>query len=372
MAESISQAISKESAGFLEDVKKGKPRKFAMICKGTKIISLVVYKKGSVEQKKKEAKESGRGDFYFGVVDGKGMEISFKLARADGFEEAPVRSTILKEFLEENASLKSKPLFEIVDTLGLVLDDSDPLVQRFLQLQPAALDVCEKRPELADEINALCMTIGRDFDQDLRDNIESNLSRLESLLQSSGQPSSSSSSVATPSQPANEGPELLAKLQALGPDLKDFIVNNPDAKTSILDQVAKVKSLVAESQWSDARQTLQSLTDFIKNGSQSTGSASTNEDSTQDPLEDWKATRNWAIQSLKVVAQDIAAAKDPLSAAAIIKIKAVIANLTEAPSTPEQVNELDRYLSQDDVIDDICNFAFDIRTPLLEALPQLG
>ena len=83
-------AMSKESIAMLDDVRKGKPRKFAMICKGTKVISLVVYKKGNVEQKKKkkkkEAKESGKGEFYFGIIDGRGMDVSFKLARADGFE----------------------------------------------------------------------------------------------------------------------------------------------------------------------------------------------------------------------------------------------------------------------------------------------
>ena len=68
----VGQAMAPESVGFLEDVKKGKPRKFAMICKGTSVVSLVVYKKGSIESRKKEAKESGKGLFYFGVVDGKG------------------------------------------------------------------------------------------------------------------------------------------------------------------------------------------------------------------------------------------------------------------------------------------------------------
>jgi hypothetical protein len=44
MAQNTQSAISEESAGFLEDVRKGKPRRFVMICKGRQVVSLVVYK----------------------------------------------------------------------------------------------------------------------------------------------------------------------------------------------------------------------------------------------------------------------------------------------------------------------------------------
>ena len=57
-------AMNEESISYLEEVKKGKPRKFAMICKGASVVSLVIYKKGNVEKRKKEAKEAGKGQFY--------------------------------------------------------------------------------------------------------------------------------------------------------------------------------------------------------------------------------------------------------------------------------------------------------------------
>ena len=50
-----------ESKKFLEEVKKGKARKFVMICKGVKILSMFVYKKGTVEKYKKQAKQEGKG-----------------------------------------------------------------------------------------------------------------------------------------------------------------------------------------------------------------------------------------------------------------------------------------------------------------------
>jgi hypothetical protein len=117
--------ISEESVGFLDDVKKGKPRRFVMICKGAQIVSLVVYKKGSLERFKKEAKESGSGLIYHGIVDGKGVNLDFQLAKTEGFEKEPTRNQALKQFLEEHAELKCKPTFVLVESLPELLDDDE-------------------------------------------------------------------------------------------------------------------------------------------------------------------------------------------------------------------------------------------------------
>lgn len=180
--EKSADSISSDSVSLLEDVKKGKPRKFAMICKGPAVISLVVYKKGSIENRKKEAKESGKGQFYFGVVDGQGMDIRFLLARADGFEKEPVKSTSLKTFLAESGGFKCKPYFEIVDTIPLVLDEDDPLVARFLKLRQAAVSVCEAHPDRAAEINAACQQIGAHLEQEQSEPATVLLEATEKLL----------------------------------------------------------------------------------------------------------------------------------------------------------------------------------------------
>lgn len=109
---------------FLEEVKKGKPRRFVMICKGVKILSLIVYKKGTVEKYKKQAKEEGKGQFYHGVVDGKGVNVTFKLALSDGYDKPPGKELILKDFLSTETGIKFKPTYEIVESLPeLDLDD---------------------------------------------------------------------------------------------------------------------------------------------------------------------------------------------------------------------------------------------------------
>lgn len=221
-ADSASPAMSPESISYLEEVKKGKPRKFAMICKGTNIVSLVVYKKGNVEKRKKEAKESGKGQFYFGIVDGRGQDIRFVLARADGFESAPVKSTVLKGFLDEAADLKCKPYFEIVDVAPLALDEDDPLVARFLRLQGAALQACESHPPRADEINELCLSIGKLLEQEPNDEAAGKLDALEALLGSLGVNAASvlDQNAQPTKDPVDPAAAFMARLKLLMPGIQ--------------------------------------------------------------------------------------------------------------------------------------------------------
>ena len=117
-------AIDVTTKKFLEEVKKGKPRRFAMICKGVKILNLIVYKKGSEEKHKKELKKAdGSGQFFGGVVTGKGRNITFELP-AEDYERPPGKSLILKQFLEDEVGMSFKVEYAIVDQLSKV-DESD-------------------------------------------------------------------------------------------------------------------------------------------------------------------------------------------------------------------------------------------------------
>ncbi|MFO0904320.1 MAG: hypothetical protein U0939_15055 [Pirellulales bacterium] len=117
--------VSKETCAFLADVKKGKTRRFVLLCKGTKIINLVLFKKGSFEKYKMEAKEAGSGQVYYGVAAGKGENLVFQLAIDDGFQAAPVKPMTLKEFLDDMADFRCRPTFEIVKSLTAVPDEDD-------------------------------------------------------------------------------------------------------------------------------------------------------------------------------------------------------------------------------------------------------
>ena len=116
--------LQPESIDVLEKVKRGTPARFVLITKGIKIVGLDVYRKGSIDSATRRARESGSGEVSFGVVDGSGQNISFKLARADGFEKPPTKDLSLKALLAE-VKLDSKPTIEIVDTLPDVPMDDD-------------------------------------------------------------------------------------------------------------------------------------------------------------------------------------------------------------------------------------------------------
>ena len=66
----------------------------------------------------------------------------------------------------------------------------------------------------------------------------------------------------------------------------------------------------------------------------------------------WAAARTTALASLKQLEAAIRALKDPQSDPAIILVRAIMANLTEVPSTKAAVGELRRYLESDPIIGD--------------------
>ena len=246
MAKDSDEKLSDDTIACLEQAKKGKPRKFVLVNKGAAVVNLVVYKKGSVEKYKKEAKEAGSGQVSYGVVTGSGMELNFQLARSDGFERAPVKPMTLKEFLAERGDFKCKPLIEIVDAPLVVLDDEDPLAKRFLALQETALAACDKYPNRAAEIGGLCEQIGKLLDADDAKQGAAKLAELEKLLAGLSAPASTSEIPKAPPLPPQQttAPQekpaapkndalvaITARITALKPDLeKALAAKQPNAE----------------------------------------------------------------------------------------------------------------------------------------------
>jgi len=88
-------------------------------------------------------------------------------------------------------------------------------------------------------------------------------------------------------------------------------------------------------------------------------------------LEGWRSARGAAVTKLKALAKEVADAKLPDSATAIIQMSAVLKNLTAEPRTAQQVNELMRYVNEDDIVLDVCDIDGDIRTPMVNALQAM-
>lgn len=228
-----SSALDKDSRGELEAVKKGKSRRFVMLCKGVTIVSLVVYKKGSVESYKKQAKEAGTGQIYYGIVHGPAPEVVFELSAAEGFDKEPVKPLVLKQFLEE-AGFKFKPEFNLVTEHPPVLDEDDALVKRYLKLRDAATTASAAHPDRAAELKALGDEIVRHLDKDQDDPAKTKLDALEKLLAglttASSPPNSNGAAASTTPPPAppappsgNEMQIFAARLKAIKPELDDLV-----------------------------------------------------------------------------------------------------------------------------------------------------
>jgi hypothetical protein len=95
-----------------------------------------------------------------------------------------------------------------------------------------------------------------------------------------------------------------------------------------------------------------------------------------DGLAAWQAARQIAIGSLKALESAYRGFDDPEVPQAIILLRAIQANLTETPATRQQVDQLRRYLEEDDIIEDAeepngFGVTVKLREPLLGALAQL-
>ena len=88
-------------------------------------------------------------------------------------------------------------------------------------------------------------------------------------------------------------------------------------------------------------------------------------------LSGWQTARGGAINELRGLAAEVKQEEDhPDTKDALIHIEAIIKNLTEKPSSSEQVAALETYLKSDPVVADVC-LAINIRDPLLSALANL-
>ncbi len=93
-------------------------------------------------------------------------------------------------------------------------------------------------------------------------------------------------------------------------------------------------------------------------------------------LAGWRAARTAAINTLKELEAAIRDMDVPERDEAVILVRAIQANLTAEPSTPQQVAELQRYIESDDIFaeaEDPTGFGIkvELRVPLLAALDGL-
>lgn len=159
------------------------------------------------------------------------------------------------------------------------------------------------------------------------------------------------------------GAAFTKRMAGMGAAIKAGLAGPEKARIKL--GMEKIAELTGKGKFADAGKVLDAIEGLL--GSKGGGDAPGKDAA----LQAWKTRRAAAVTSLKTVAAQVANAKHASSAKAIIELQAVIKNLTEAPSTVQQVTELERWLKDDDVVTDVCELAEDFRTPLLGALSEL-
>jgi len=156
------------------------------------------------------------------------------------------------------------------------------------------------------------------------------------------------------------------------PQIRQYIAANADHKTAMLKLVEQFQVLAKAGNAAHARPMLADIVGMLKAQARPASPG----DARAAALAAWQAERATVVAALKQLETAIRGMRDPEGDAAIILVKAIQANLTVAPSTPQAVSELDRYLRTDDILDEAegpngFGIAIRIREPLLKALAGL-
>ena len=326
-------ALDAESKKFLDEVKKGKPRRFAMICKGVKILTVIVYRKGTEEKYKKEAKKAeGSGQFFGGVVSGKGKNIVFELLASE-YDRTPGKELLLKQFLAESG-ISLKPTYALVDKLSTI-------------------DAHEGESSLESDL-------GQDETESVRGSNSSDAQQTSETDEALPATAEEHGGVAE-----ERKVELLKTLAKLKPWIKNAVAAQPDRQAEITKGVAEAKNSIDNMELETGRERILKLGLLLKEivGKAEQKPADTpsspdlnavpaaeNREEIDDRLSAWVQARGEAVTQLRSVSKAVADTKDPDATRVLIVLESIVKNLTPRPTTQQSVDELERYLTTDDVI----------------------
>ena len=243
---------------FLDQAKKGKPRTFLLVCKGNRVKYLVVKKKPVKKSELAEAKKSGyKGEGYFGVITGQGMNLVFNLSEEDGYTGAPCKEKSLKNFLKEHADFECKPAFAIVATAPTIPFDEDdlsnPLIARFMAMETQMPNVLDVRPEAEAELTKTVREIRLLLQDGDFTGAEPRVSALATRLQEllGGGPATAPAESAAPIAKDPEMARFLVRLKALKPDI-DAAIAAPNADPQIKVKFSEVGYFARKKEFAQA------------------------------------------------------------------------------------------------------------------------
>ncbi len=297
-------AISSETIDTLDgQVKKGKPRKFFLMFKGTTINTLVVFKKGAFQAKILQAKKDGfKGDVCCGIVTGSGKNLIFQLPgnsevatamAIDNWTENPeIKPSKLREFLSESG-LEFKPEFSIVTNVANLQnpesDDEDAppdqagaaataaeaatpnqgaaeaddsglttkLAEALKRLRPLMDKVIESNPSRKGELLATFTQVAGEIKSQQLEQAKQKITDFAILLKSLISNAKASEDIGKNQEQSDDKNGLLKRLKELSPRISDAL-SGPNA-ARVQELVGQVKTLVKDANFSSASQVLDEL-----------------------------------------------------------------------------------------------------------------
>jgi hypothetical protein len=127
---------------------------------------------------------------------------------------------------------------------------------------------------------------------------------------------------------------------------------------------AKAKDLTAAQATLDAVETALAAPSAGKDQARST-------EPPQTAAARWEDQRAIAVAKLQEEIKVVKAIDDPDVGKAELELKAVLKQLNGQMQTQRQAVEMERYLLEDEVVAEVCELAFDLKTPLLRVLKEL-
>ncbi|HEX5270520.1 MAG TPA: hypothetical protein VFW33_08550 [Gemmataceae bacterium] len=90
-----------------------------------------------------------------------------------------------------------------------------------------------------------------------------------------------------------------------------------------------------------------------------------------NPAARWEAARAKVVARLQQEIKAVVATQDPDAGKAELELRAVLKQLKGEMQTQQQAAEMERYLREDEVVADVSELAFDLRTPLRKVLAEI-
>ena len=374
------------------------PMFFAFVAKGSTEGVLIVAKKKIPAKEINEAKaESGGKKVFRGrctYEDGKmvfemGTEPPGTLAKqlkavineAAGMMmqvETRVAADLQDEEGEENESVEAgvippaPPLQPGTAPQPTPTTPPDPatarVAARLKALEPIVQRVAATKHASATEAKLAFSEAGSLLRSNQADLANKTLNIVEGLVKEALAAGNANAAPTAPTQNDAGATRFAARLKLLAPIVPKAEATGSAFAGQAKAQIAAANKLYIAKQYNEANAALDAAEKLIKQAF--AGTAQPSQGFTA-ALAAWQSAREQVVARLRELAKEVGAEQHPDAAKGEIEIKSVITNLTVAPSALKQVVSLERYLIQDDVVFDVCDLAYDFRTPLLTSLNEL-